>query len=189
MQSNNIISKTRRSMKKDFLKTMLFMLCALCAFSFTACSDDDPADAASQVAGAYTGDLEVFMGGQPLTTAEKTITLTKKTATTVDIVINNFTLTIAGLGSVDLGNVTIPSCALTESGNGYNVAGTITLTDVEVPVQGVSQPLVVDCTVTLNGATADGTTFNMPLTIGVMMGDTDFGKLVGGISATFTGTK
>ena len=175
---------------KKYLKFPLYVaLSAMVGMNVTACSDDDPADAASQVAGAYTGDLEVFMGGQPLTTAEKTITLTKKTATTVDIVINNFTLTIAGLGSVDLGNVTIPSCALTESGNGYNVAGTITLTDVEVPVQGASQPLVVDCTVTLNGATADGITFNMPLTIGVMMGDTDFGKLVGGISATFTGTK
>lgn len=176
-------------MKKDLMKTMLLMLCAMFAFTFTACSDDDdPADAATQVAGSYSGNLEVFMGGESLTTAQKTISLTRKTATTVDLVINNFTLDIPNIGSVDLGKVTI-DCSLTESGNGYMVAGTILLPNVTVPVENSEEPLVVDCTVTLNGATVNGTTFNMPLTIGVMYGEVDFGTLVGGITATFTGTK
>ena len=176
-------------MKKDFLKTMLFMLCALCAFSFTACSDDDPADAASQVAGAYTGDLEVFMGGQPLTTAEKTITLTKKTATTVDIVINNFTIdvTLGELTStVNLGNVTISNCALTETANGYTFAGNVRIPNVKVPI-GTMEMTTDYCDVTFTNATINGNTLTLPLSVGVTLDGKPLENLA--ITVDFTGTK
>ena len=95
-------------MKKDFMKAMFLMLCAVFAFTFTACSDDDDPvdDAATQVAGAYTGELNVYMtatGDEPIATDTKTITLSKKTENTVDLVINNFTLTVFTL-PVELGN-------------------------------------------------------------------------------------
>lgn len=177
-------------MKKDFMKAMFLMLCAVFAFTFTACSDDDDPvdDAATQVAGSYSGNLEVFMGGQSLTTAQKTISLTRKSATTVDLTINNFTLEITGLGSVNLGNVTIQNCTLTENGNGYAIGGTITLEGVDVPIT-EQMTLSANCTVTLNGATVDGTTFNMPLTIEVVVPDMGEEPLDLGITATFTGTK
>ena len=177
-------------MKKDFLKTMLFMLCALCAFSFTACSDDDdPADAASKVAGAYTGDLEVFMGGQSLTTAEKTITLTKKTATTVDIVINNFTIdvTLGELTStVNLGNVTISNCALTETANGYTFAGNVRIPNVKVPI-GTMEMTTHYCDVTFTNATINGNTLTLPLSVGVTLKGNLLENLA--ITVDFTGTK
>lgn len=175
-------------MKKDFLKTMLFMLCALCAFSFTACSDDDPVDAASQVAGAYSGTLEVFMeasGDKPIATDTKTITLSKSTENSVNLVINNFTINVSTI-TVDLGNVTISNCALTESGDGYSVAGTITLNDVQVPITS-SLVAAANCTVTLNNARVVGNTFDMPLTIDVVV--PTMGNLNLDVTADFTGTK
>ena len=174
-------------MKKDFLKTMLFMLCALCAFSFTACSDDDPADAASQVAGAYSGTLEVFMeasGDKPIATDTKTITLSKSTENSVNLVIQNFSLAVMGM-DVNLGNVTISNCALTESGNGYSVAGTTTLNNVQVPVAGTS--MSANCTVTLNNAKVVGNTLDMPLAIDVVV--PTMGNMNLDVTADFTGTK
>lgn len=174
-------------MKKDFLKTMLFMLCAVCAFSFTACSDDDPADAASQVAGAYTGTLNVYMeasGDEPIATDTKTITLSKSTENSVNLVINNFTIEVFNL-PVNLGNVTISNCALTESGDGYMVAGTTTLNNVQVPVGG--SQVSANCTVTLDNAKVVGNTLDMPLAIDVVV--PKLGNMNLDVTADFTGTK
>ena len=172
-------------MKKDFLKTMLFMLCALCAFSFTACSDDDPADAASQVAGAYSGTLEVFMeasGDKPLVTDSKTISLSKVTNTSVNLQIQNFSLTVLGM-TVDLGTVTISNCVLTESGNGYAFSGSVELKEKEFPAVGKA-----DCKVDIANATVVGNTLTLPLVITVyQLGTTT--EIPLGITANFTGTK
>lgn len=176
-------------MKKDFLKTMLFMLCALCAFSFTACSDDDPADAASQVAGAYSGTLEAFLNGASVAETQKTITLAKNTATSVDIVINNFTIdvTLAGLTStVNLGNVTISNCALTETANGYTFAGNVRIPNVKVPI-GTMEMTTDYCDVTFTNATINGNTLTLPLSVGVTLNGNLLENLA--ITVDFTGTK
>ena len=178
-------------MKKDFLKTMLFMLCALCAFSFTACSDDDPAtDAATKVAGSYSGNLEVFVGGTSAANESKTITLAKNTENSIDLVISNFSITVDFLNQqipVNMGNVTISNCVLSGSGDNYTFTGSITIPDVNVSFMGA--PVQADCTVSFTNATVNGNTLTLPLTVDAKMGETSISEALGGITVDFTGTK
>ena len=174
-------------MKKDFMKAMFLMLCAVFAFTFTACSDDDDPvdDAATQVAGAYTGELNVYMtatGDEPIATDTKTITLSKKSENTVDLVINNFTLTVFTL-PVELGNVTIPNCTLSGADGNYSFSGEVSLSNITVPIVGQA-----DCKVQFTNAQVSGNTLALPLVIEVYQPGTteDLGL---GITANFTGTK
>ena len=173
-------------MKKDFMKAMFLMLCAVFAFTFTACSDDDDPvdDAATQVAGSYSGTLDVTMLGNPLIEDEqKTIVLAKNTENSINLSIANFSLDITGLGTVNLGDVTISNCTLTPSGEGHAFSGTVHLTNLTLP--GVGQG---DCDVNIENATVIGNTVTLPLGIDVFMPGTTT-ELPLDIKANFTGTK
>lgn len=178
-------------MKKDFMKAMFLMLCAVFAFTFTACSDDDdPADAATRVAGSYNGALEVFVGGTSAANESKTITLVKNTENSVDLVISNFSITVSFAGQsipVNMGNVTIANCALTGSGDNYTFAGSISIPDVAVSFMGA--PVQADCDVSFTNATVNGNTLTLPLTVDAKMGNTSISEALGGITVNFTGTK
>lgn len=177
-------------MKKDFMKAMFLMLCAVFTFTFTACSDDDdPADdAATQVAGAYTGTLNVYMeasGDEPVATDTKTITLAKNTENSVNLTIQNFTLAVMGM-DVNLGNVLISNCALAGSNGAYSFSGSTELKGVEVPLT-ETQSATIDCTVNFRNATVDGKTLTLPLTVDdVVLNSLPLNL---GITVNFTGTK
>lgn len=178
-------------MKKDFMKAMFLMLCAVFAFTFTACSDDDdPADAATRVAGSYNGTLEVFVGGTSAANESKTITLVKNTENSVDLVISNFSITVEFANEsipVNMGNVTIANCVLTGSGDNYTFAGSISIPDVAVSFMGV--PVTADCDVSFTNATVNGDNLILPLTVDAKMGETSISEALGGITVNFTGTK
>lgn len=182
-------------MKKDFMKVMFLMLCAVFAFTFTACSDDDDPvdDAATQVAGSYSGTLEVFigaMGTDPVAEDSKTINVVKNTANSIDLVISNFSISIPAFqASVDLGTVTISNCALTGSDGNYSFAGSIRIEDVVVPFLGNSMQTDY-CEVTFTNATINGNTMTLPLTVNaVLPNGSSISEQLQGITVDFTGTK
>lgn len=130
-------------MKKDFLKTMLWMLCAV--FTLSACSDDDgdkgpgtviPID--TDLAGEYKGALNVEMAGQELAKdLPKNITLSKAGDEAINLLLADFKL-----DALELGDIKLENLALTpKGGNVYTFSGS----------QKTTLPTVGECDITATG--------------------------------------
>lgn len=83
---------------------------------FTACSDDDPDYSTTidqEMVGDYKGALDVTVGGAPSSIPQK-ISLAKAGATSVNLVISNFSF-----GGMPLGDIKLLNCQLEQDGNKY----------------------------------------------------------------------
>lgn len=157
------------------MKRISFFLFAMLISSmslFTACSDDDDDTASSEmVAGTYNGNLVVKLAGQEVANESKSLSLVKNGDDAVDVVIKDFILNVTiGQGSipVSLGDLKVEKCALTQKDGKYTFSGATELKGIKVPITATSE-LPVDCTVDITGATVDGKSLSLPITVGVSM--------------------
>ena len=129
-------------MKKDFLKTMLWMLCAV--FTLSACSDDDDKGPGTtipietELAGEYKGTLDVEMGGTALATdLPKNVTLSKAGDEAINLLLADFKL-----GELDLDDIQLDNLPLTSKGNNiYAFSGS----------QKKTLPMVGECDIDVTG--------------------------------------
>ena len=117
-------------MKKDFLKSMLFMLCAV--FTFNACSDDDD-DKGGQFVGGFSKDVPVVYANGEAASDAKTLTLSYEGSLYGDKIVT-FTPKSENMGELTFRNMfpaeaetVIPvNIVKTEDGTGYSFSGTAT---------------------------------------------------------------
>ena len=115
-------------MKKIFYLFMCAVV-SMTATVFTSCSDDEePAPEVTipieeELAGTYSGDLEINLAGAPLPGVEgQEITVTKASDTSIDFSLKNFSFM-----NMTIGDIELKGCELTESGDKYAFTGTTTL--------------------------------------------------------------
>lgn len=94
-------------------KNLLFLLMAVFALSFTACSDDDDDKTlAGQVAGKYTGEIWVEFNGET-TYPNQTVTVTEVSANRINFLLKNFVFEMGG-NEIKVGDVEIKDVLVKE---------------------------------------------------------------------------
>lgn len=86
------------------MKNLLFLMMAVFALSFAACSDDDDDSLAGSVAGQYSGELEVNFpaGGIDTTYTNQKINITSTSEDRVTLKLENFKF-----GGINIGTIVI----------------------------------------------------------------------------------
>ena len=113
---------------------------------FTACSDDDDAVDYSKVieeeiAGNYKGTLTVTVEEVTMSPEPQKINIEKASPSAINLSLNNFSF-----AGINIGNVELENCALSQNGDTYTFTGTQKLT-VDV----------LSCTINAKGTITKGT--------------------------------
>ena len=110
-------------------KNLFYLFALICSMSlFTACSDDDEAPDYSKViesemAGNYKGTLDIKLDGNPIASdMPKNITISKAGNSAINLLLADFTLM-----TMDLGNIELKDCQLSQKDNSYSFTGTQSL--------------------------------------------------------------
>ncbi len=110
-------------------KNLFYLFALICSMSlFTACSDDDEAPDYSKViesemAGNYKGTLDIKLDGNPIPSdMPKNITISKAGNSAINLLLADFTLK-----TMDLGNIELKDCQLSQKDNSYSFTGTQSL--------------------------------------------------------------
>lgn len=128
-------------------KKMFYLFALLCSMSlFTACSDDDDAVDYSKVieeeiAGNYKGTLTVTVEEVTMSPEPQKINIEKASPSAINLSLNNFSF-----AGINIGNVELENCALSQNGDTYTFTGTQKLT-VDV----------LSCTINAKGTITKGT--------------------------------
>lgn len=108
---------------KTIKKMMAMMMAVMClSLVMTSCDDDDPEPepaAAEEIAGSYTNDMTCSVMGQESIFENVTYVVTKKTDTTVDIVLPAF-----GEAPMALPSITVTGLTVTGADGTYAIADT-----------------------------------------------------------------
>lgn len=122
-------------------KNLLFLLMAVFALSFTACSDDDDDDTlAKSVEGTYAGDLNVNVGGTDTEIKNKEIGLKATGDNTITLSLKDFTFMNMNVGDIVIPNVIVSEEKDPKAGVFYGLKGSAKITlkiltlDMEVTV-------------------------------------------------------
>lgn len=128
-------------------KKMFYLFALLCSMSlFTACSDDDDAADYSKVieeeiAGNYKGTLTVTVEEVTMPSEPQKINIEKASPSAINLSLNNFSF-----AGINIGNVELENCVLSQNGDTYTFTGTQKLT-VDV----------LSCTINAKGTITKGT--------------------------------
>jgi len=139
--------------------------------AYTAQASYDKMTSANAV-GTYNGDMEISLAGADPTTQAASIQVAEVSETAISLTIADFSFS-----SIELGNLTIDSCPLTETENGFSFTGKQTLNLEVIPGM---DPMPCDINITTGAINSDGTmTINIDITV----------MSVINVSVTFEGTK
>lgn len=106
-------------------KNLFYLFALICSMSlFTACSDDDDAPdyskvIDSEIAGNYKGTLAVTVEGTTMPAEPQKITIEKASPSAINLSLKNFSFMGLNIGDVELKN-----CALSQNGDTYTFTGT-----------------------------------------------------------------
>ncbi|WP_195501290.1 PCMD domain-containing protein [Bacteroides clarus] len=110
-------------------KNLFYLFALICSMSlFTACSDDDDAPdyskaIESEIAGDYKGTLDIKLEGTTIASGlPKNITISKAGNSTINLLLANFSLM-----GMDLGDIELKDCQLSQKDNLYSFTGTQSL--------------------------------------------------------------
>lgn len=110
-------------------KNLFYLFALICSMSlFTACSDDDEAPDYSKViesemAGNYKGTLDIKLDGTTIASSlPKNITISKAGNSAINLLLADFTLM-----TMDLGDIELKNCQLSQQGSSYSFTGTQSL--------------------------------------------------------------
>lgn len=170
-----------------FMFAMLIGLMSL----FTACGDDDDDDTTPSgiVAGTYSGTLVAIIDEEVVANEAKSLSLEKNGDNAVDVVIREFTLNVV-LGDndpipVNLGDLKVERCSLTQKDGQTTFSGTKKLEGIQVPL---SSDLIIpaDCKVDIVNATVNGKSLSLPIEVAVSAMEVE--NLLS-VKVQYTGTK
>lgn len=106
-------------------KNLFYLFALICSMSlFTACSDDDDAPdyskvIESEIAGNYKGTLDIKLEGTTIASGlPKNITISKAGNSTINLLLANFSLM-----GMDLGDIELKDCQLSQKDNSYSFTG------------------------------------------------------------------
>ena len=106
-------------------KNLFYLFALICSMSlFTACSDDDDAPdyskvIESEIAGDYKGTLDIKLEGTTIASGlPKNITISKAGNSTINLLLANFSLM-----GMDLGDIELKDCQLSQKDNSYSFTG------------------------------------------------------------------
>lgn len=153
-------------------KKLLFLVALVCSMSlFSACSDDDkPVLPIEQdLAGNYKGELGISIDGQSLGNLPQKVYITKSAAGENQLKLELKSFMFA---SLNLGDIQVDPCVVTENAGTYSFTGSQTIT--------LAAPIGA-CPVTVNGTCKDG---KISINIGVKVE-----ALNQNVTAIFDGTK
>lgn len=128
-------------------KKMFYLFALLCSMSlFTACSDDDDAADYSKVieeeiAGNYKGTLAVTVEGTPFPVEPQKINIEKASPSAINLSLSNFSF-----ATINIGDVKLENCVLSQNGDTYTFTGTQNLTRE-----------ALSCTINAKGTITNGT--------------------------------
>ncbi len=156
------------------MKKNLFLLFALiCSMSlFTACSDDDEPDYTpvieEELAGNYKGTLDVAIDGTTIAQGmPQRITVTGAGTTAINLSLTNFSFS-----GIQVGDVALENCPMTQNGTTYDFTGTTSLSITGLTAE-----------VSASGNIGGGNV-SITLDINAMLGTTEQA-----VTVTYTGTK
>lgn len=118
------------------MKNLLFLMMAVFALSFAACSDDDDDSLAGSVAGQYSGELEVYFpnGSIDTTYTNQKINITSTSEDRVTLKLENFKF-----GAINIGTIVIEDVLVKQETDTDDDDRTIALTGnttIEAPIFG-----------------------------------------------------
>ena len=153
-------------------KNLFFLFALICSMSlFTACSDDDPDYTTvinEDIAGNYKGTLGVSINGQAVAKGiPQRITVSGANATSINLSLTNFSFS-----GLQVGDVSLENCPMTQNGTSYDFTGT-----TELNITGL--------TASVN---ATGTIGNGNVSINMDI-DAMLGTMEQTVTVTYTGTK
>ena len=153
-------------------KNLFFLFALICSMSlFTACSDDDPdytTVISEEIAGNYKGELGVSINGQTVAQGmPQRITVSGAGATAINLSLTNFSFS-----GIQVGDVALESCPITQNGTSYDFTGTTNLN-----VSGLT------ASVNAIGTIGNG---NVSITMDI---DAMLGTIEQTVVVTYTGTK
>ncbi|WP_244993071.1 PCMD domain-containing protein [Bacteroides eggerthii] len=108
-------------------KNLFYLFALICSMSlFTACSDDDPDYSKvieEEIAGNYKGTLDIKLDGTTIASSlPKNITISKAGNSAINLLLADFTLM-----TMDLGDIELKNCQLSQKDNSYSFTGTQSL--------------------------------------------------------------
>ena len=109
-------------------KNLFYLFALICSMSlFTACSDDDDPDYSKvieeEIAGNYKGTLDIKLDGTTIASSlPKNITISKAGNSAINLLLADFTLM-----TMDLGDIELKNCQLSQKDNSYSFTGTQSL--------------------------------------------------------------
>ena len=109
-------------------KSLFFLFALICSMSlFTACSDDDDPDYSKvieeEIAGDYKGALDIKLEGTTIASnLPKNITISKASNSAINLLLAKFSLM-----GMDLGDIELKDCKLSQKDKSYSFTGTQTL--------------------------------------------------------------
>lgn len=108
-------------------KNLFFLFALICSMSlFTACSDDDPDYTPvieEEIAGNYKGVLGVSINGQQVAqNIPQRISVSGAGATSINLSLTNFSFS-----GIQVGDVALQNCPMTQNGNTYDFTGATNL--------------------------------------------------------------
>ena len=108
-------------------KNLFFLFTLICSMSlFTACSDDDPDYTPvieEEIAGNYKGELGVSINGQQVAqNIPQRISVSGAGATSINLSLTNFSFS-----GIQVGDVALQNCPMTQNGNTYDFTGATNL--------------------------------------------------------------
>lgn len=153
-------------------KNLFFLFALICSMSlFTACSDDDPDYTTvinEEIAGNYKGTLGVSINGQPVAQGmPQRITVSGANATSINLSLTNFSFS-----GIQVGDVSLENCPMTQNGTSYDFTGT-----TELNITGLT------ASVNATGTIGNG---NVSITMDI---DAMLGTIEQTVVVTYTGTK
>ena len=153
-------------------KNLFFLFALICSMSlFTACSDDDEPNYEpvidEQIAGKYKGELNISVDGTHLATVNQQVTVSKASATSINLSISNFSFMGTPIGDINLAN-----CPLNYDGTTYTFSGTTSVS---------TSLLTADVAGT---GTANNGNLGLDLNI-----DAVVGTMTQSVTVTYSGTK
>ena len=153
-------------------KNLFFLFALICSMSlFTACSDDDPDYTTvinEEIAGNYKGTLGVSINGQAVAQGmPQRITVSGANATSINLSLNNFSFS-----GIQVGDVSLENCPMTQNGTSYDFTGT-----TELNITGLT------ASVNATGTIGNG---NVSITMDI---DAMLGTIEQTVVVTYTGTK
>ena len=154
-------------------KNLFFLFALICSMSlFTACSDDDEPDYTpvieEELAGNYKGTLDVAIDGMTIAQGmPQRITVTGAGTTAINLSLTNFSFS-----GLQVGDVALENCPMTQNGTTYNFTGTTSLNITGLTAE-----------VSASGNIGGGNV-SITLDINAMLGTTEQA-----VTVTYTGTK